>query len=142
MTATVERSAQPPEPTRPSPMQLTWVAYAEMVVLHGLDKANHRLLRRHGRAVRHHTNRLREIDPLIWHTIIPTTNIDVDELLDGVLKFFDQTAVVTDAEIARCVRAAISTYLRTVVAAGMEHNRDALAQMLRGAGCLEDSPAA
>jgi len=120
-------------PAQPS----TWaLAFAEHAVLSALDVANRRLLRRVGRSARHRDNGLREIDPVRWHTVIPTRNIDVDELLDGVLRHFDATAHGLPDDTAACIRDAITTYLRVVIAAGLEHNRDTLARLIDEAGCF------
>lgn len=115
------------------------LAFAEQAVLTALDTANRRLLRKRGRAARHHSNGLRRLDPLRWHTVISTQGVDVDELLDGALRLFDLTAAQLDPVDAECIRTAISVYLRIVLASGKEYERDQLAACIHKAGCLPDA---
>lgn len=123
-----------------------WLACAEMAVLGGLTAANKRLMRKQGRSVRHHTNGLRDTETWLWHTIIPTQalrDVDVDELLVDSLAVFDAIAFRVNPEIASCLRVAILTYMRTVIAAGIGHDPAHLARMIERAGCLhEETPAA
>jgi len=109
-----------------------------MAVLHVLDTVGGRLLRRAGRSVRHHSNRLREVDRHRRHTVIPAQADALDELMRDTLRFFDATApAITDDTTASCVRQAITTYLRDLITDGREHDRSNLQRMIVGAGCLQ-----
>jgi hypothetical protein len=117
--------------------QQTWLSYAELAAIGALITANRRLLRKHSRALRNRANRLRQVDPLHWHTILPVVDIDVDELLRGALALFHRTAPTT-GEIAKCVGEAIVLYLQTIIVARIAHDRQALAGVLIAAGCLTE----
>jgi hypothetical protein len=114
------------------------MALAEHAVLTALETANRRLLRRVGRSARHHSNRLRETDPVRWHLVIEhdSAAVDVDGLLDGVLARFDQAAACLDNGTASCLHLAVETYLRTVIGARLEHHPDQLARVVGQASCL------
>lgn len=119
-----------------------WLSYADMAVRTALDVFGRRLLRKAGRAVRNNDNHLRALGTERWYQHIPHHGVDVDELLVGALRFFDETAPLADQRTAECIRDAVHTYLRTVIAAGLDHDRNKLAELIRDAGCLEDAPAA
>lgn len=121
-----------------------YVALAELSVRVALETAGRRLVRSQGRSVRHHSNHLRDLDPSTWHTVISVeqAGVDVDQLLEGALKHFDSVVPNLDLTVASCMRAAMNAYLRSVLASGVAHRRDALGRMIQSSGCLVEQPAA
>jgi hypothetical protein len=111
------------------------LAFAEHAVLNALEKANRSLLRQVGRSARHHSNGLKDLEPSRWHTVISTQGVDVDQLLEGALELFKQSAQHLDPDQAACIEFAIETYLRVVIAAGQDHNPQVLAQHIAAANC-------
>jgi hypothetical protein len=128
-------------------MQRVWASYAEMAVLHVLHAVGRQLLRDAPRSVRSRKFSLRETDPSTWHTQIPIHREGnvvkcVDEMIEKALKFFDTSATHIDPITAACLRLAITTYLRTVIAAGQLHDFDKLARVIDDAACLNTQAAA
>jgi hypothetical protein len=121
----------------PGHIDEVWVCYADMAVRTGLDHYGRRLLRKLGRSIRNNDQHLKHLPPEQWHTVIPAKDIPVDELLDGALRFFDETAPLADQATAACLREALTLYLRTVIGAGMAHDRAKLANLIYEIGCLE-----
>lgn len=121
-----------------------YVALAELSVRVALQTAGHRLLRTQDRSVRHRRNGLRDLDPSSWHTVISVADagVDVDQLLKGALEHFDSVVPNIDLQVASCLRAAMDAYLRSLLAAGVAHQRDALGRMIQASGCLLDQNAA
>jgi hypothetical protein len=110
------------------------MAFAELAVIDALTTANRRLLRRHGRSVRNHNNQLRQTDARVWHTILPTNGIDIDDLLDGTFTVVDEAS--DGAVGAGCMRSTLVSYVAGLIATGTEHTREALTEAVAEAGCL------
>lgn len=112
-----------------------WLFVAEHAALHALNGANRRLMRAHGRAVRHHSVGLRDIDPLLWHTRLrpATANVEVDDLLRGALGLFHACTPPCLATTARAVADAVTSYVRDRISQGLPHDRAVLAAQVDAA---------
>lgn len=100
---------------------------ASMAALRALDRAGLWLLHRGSRGMR---GRLSAVPTREVHCHIPADPERLDEMLDGAYRELD--AVLPDA---RCLRAAVDAYVRSVLASGSTYNPDELRCALDAAEC-------
>lgn len=114
-----------------------WMMSAlERDVLRALELAGKRLLGSSSRRGRYRHEPARQVHTWDIHTVIGgLEEPQVDKLLTGAFDLADQT--MPDQP---CVRQAVETYTRALLATGRPHRREYLAEMLLRSGCL--TPAA
>ena len=136
---------EPPEDQRATtasaeaePGQLSpWMISAlERDVLRALELAGKRLLGARGRSERYRHEPARQVHTWDIHTVVGAMEEpQVDKLLAGAFELTDQA--MPDQP---CIRQAVETYTRSLLATGRPHRREYLVEMLWRSGCL--TPAA
>lgn len=107
------------------------LAFAELGAKIVLEQVGRSILRRKSRKYRGHKSGLDRVEMWQRHTVVPTEGLDLDLLLKGAFRILDS---IDDKD--PCLRAAIETYVRIIVAAERPYNRDELEKVVRAAGCL------
>lgn len=108
------------------------MAYAEIAALTVLDQAGRGLMRIKSRRYRGHRNGVDQVETWQRHTIIPTGDVDLDRLLAGAFRILDSVSLADE-----CLRRAVETYVRIIIAAERPYSRDDLARVVDDAGCFD-----
>lgn len=108
------------------------IAYADMAAHSALDAIGRKLTRSLPRSARHEKSQLRHTDTWQRHTLVATSENQIDQLVDGAFRFLDRTMPTNP-----CLRNAIEHHVRAIVARSAPHDVRELVDTIDRAGCLE-----